>query len=328
MRVVHELSDLPAALTGASLALGNFDGVHRGHQAVLRVAMEVAAEGGTAAGTMVFEPHPREFFRPDVPLFRLTTMETKLELFEALGLDFAVVMRFAADLARTHAGAFIEEFLVRRLAISHAVAGFDFQFGKDREGTPEFLNRAGERHGFGVTIVERVSGAEGLFSSSAIRRHLEAGEVDQAAKSLGYRWFVRGEVISGDKRGRDLGFPTANIALPASTRLRHGIYAVRVRRGAGDKARVHDAVASFGVRPTFGGGRPLLEVFVFDFSDDLYGETIEVEFVGFIRPEARFDGIDILVARMNEDVDAARGLLTVAPAHDSRLDAALGFAKR
>ena len=327
MRVVHELSDLPAALTGASLALGNFDGVHRGHQAVLAAAMKVAAKGDTAAGAMVFEPHPREFFRPDVPLFRLTTMETKLELFEALGLDFTVVMRFDAELARTRAGDFIEAFLVRRLAITHAVAGFDFQFGKDREGTPEFLSRAGKEHGFGVTIVERVSGAEGLFSSSAIRRHLEAGEVEQAAQSLGYRWFVCGEVIGGDKRGRDLGFPTANISLRVGTRLRLGIYAVRVRRGAGEDARVHDAVASYGVRPTFGGGQPLLEVFIFDFSEDLYGETIEVEFVGFIRPEARFDSIDALVARMNEDVEAARGLLAAAPAHDSRLDAALGFAK-
>jgi riboflavin kinase/FMN adenylyltransferase len=328
MRVVHEVSDLPAALTGASLALGNFDGVHRGHQAVLAAAMKVAAKQRTAAGAMVFEPHPRQFFQPRVPLFRLTSEETKLELFAALGLDFTVVMGFDAALARTRAGTFVEEYLVRRLAISHAAAGFDFQFGKDREGTPEFLARAGKEHGFGVTVVDRVSGAEGPVSSSAIRRHLEAGEVEQAARSLGYRWFVRGEVISGDKRGRDLGFPTANIALPAATGLRYGIYAVRVRRGAGKGARVHDAVASFGVRPTFGGGQPLLEVFLFDFSGDLYGETIEVEFVGFIRPEAHFDSVEALVERMNEDAVAARELLAAAPAHDSRLDTALGFAGR
>lgn len=328
MRVVHELSDPPAEVTGASLALGNFDGVHRGHQAVLAAAIKVAAEKGTPAGAMVFEPHPREFFRPDVPLFRLTTMETKLELFEALGLDFTVVMRFDAELAKTRASDFIETFLVRRLAITHAIAGFDFQFGKDREGTPEFLSHAGRERGFGVTIIERVTGFEGLYSSSAIRRHLEAGEVEHAARSLGYRWFVRGEVIAGDRRGRDLGFPTANIALRAGTQLRYGIYAVRVRRGAGDKARVYDAVASYGVRPTFGGGQPLLEVFIFDFSDDLYGETIEVEFVGFIRPEAKFDSIEALIERMNEDTDAARSLLAAAPAHDSRLDTALGFAKR
>jgi riboflavin kinase/FMN adenylyltransferase len=328
MRVVHEVSDVPAALTGASLALGNFDGVHRGHQAVLKAAMDFAAKRGTAAGAMVFEPHPREFFQPQIPLFRLTSEETKLELFAALGLDFAVVMRFDAHLAQTRAGAFVEEYLVRRLAISHAAAGFDFQFGKDREGTPEFLSRAGKEHGFGVTVVEQVSGAEGPVSSSAIRRHLEAGEVEQAARSLGYRWFVRGEVISGDKRGRDLGFPTANIALPAATRLCYGIYAVRVRRRKEADMRVHDAVASFGVRPTFGGGRPLLEVFIFDFSDDLYGETIEVEFVGFIRPEAHFDSVDALIERMNEDAAAARKLLAAAPAHDSRLDTALGFARR
>lgn len=328
MRVVRELSDLPAALTGASLALGNFDGVHRGHQAVLAAAMQVAAERGTAAGAMVFEPHPRQFFQPHLPLFRLTSEQTKLELFEALGLDFTVVMRFDAALARTRAGAFVEEFLVHRLAIAHAVAGFDFQFGKDREGTPDFLARAGRKHGFGVTIIERVAGPEGEYSSSGIRRHLEAGEVELAAQSLGYRWFVRGEVIDGDRRGRELGFPTANIALPAATGLRHGIYAVRVRRGAGGRARVHDAVASFGVRPTFGGGRPLLEVFIFGFSDELYGETIEVEFVGFIRPEAKFDDIDALVKRMNEDVREARELLAAARKQDSPLDKALGFAGR
>ncbi|HSM19282.1 MAG TPA: bifunctional riboflavin kinase/FAD synthetase [Hyphomicrobiales bacterium] len=328
MRVVHDPADLPAALAGASLALGNFDGVHRGHQAVLTTAIDIAQGNGTASGAMVFEPHPRQFFNPDVPLFRLTSEQTKLELFAALGLDFTVVMRFNAALAQTRAGAFVEEYLVRQLAITHAVAGFDFQFGKGREGTPEFLTRAGKEHGFGVTVVERVTGAEGTVSSSAIRRHLEVGEVEQAARFLGYRWFVRGEVEEGDKRGRNLGFPTANLALPEATRLRYGIYAVRVRRGTGEGAPVHDAVASFGVRPTFGGGRPLLEVFIFDFFGDLYGETIEVEFVGFIRPEAKFDSVEALVERMNEDAAEARRLLAAAPSRDSRLDAALGFTRR
>jgi len=326
MRVLHDLSKLPAGLRNASLALGNFDGVHRGHQAVLRATMDIAAEAGASAGAMIFEPHPREFFQPHVPLFRLTPLDAKLEIFKALGLDFTVVVRFDAALAQTPAGAFVEEFLVRRLAIAHAVAGFDFQFGKGREGTPDFLKRAGERHGFGVSIVERVAGAEGEYSSSTVRRHLESGDVAAAARMLGYRWFVRGEVIGGDKRGRDLGFPTANIALPKSTRLRYGIYAVRARRSAGHEAKLHDAVASFGVRPTFGGGQPLLEVFVFDFSGDLYGEIIEVQFVGFIRPEAKFNHIDALVERMKEDMREAREQLAVAPERDSPLDKALGFA--
>lgn len=326
MHVSHDGRDLPARLAGASLALGNFDGVHRGHQAVLAAARAAAGAAGRPAGVMVFEPHPRAFFQPDRPLFRLTALDVKLELFAAYGLDLAVVMRFDAALAGMGAGAFVDDILVGRLAIAHAACGFDFHFGKGREGTPAFLRAAAARHGFGVTIVEPVANGGEVYSSSAVRACLAEGRVEEAARMLGYRWFVRGAVAGGDRRGRTIGFPTANIALAPETRLRHGIYAVRVKRGEGAAASVHDAVANFGVRPTFGAGTPLLEVFLFDFSGDLYGETLEVEFVGFIRSEVRFDGVEALVAQMHDDAARARALLAASRASGSPLDVALGFA--
>lgn len=322
MHISHDGRDLPTALRGASLALGNFDGVHRGHQAVLAAAKDK----GRPAGVMVFEPHPREFFRPDQPLFRLTALPVKLELFAAYGLDLTVVMRFDAALAGMSAGDFVAEVLVGRLGIAHAACGFDFHFGRKRQGTPDFLRQASARHGFGVSIVQPVRNGGEVFSSSAIRAHLAAGDVEAAARALGYRWFVRGTVIDGDRRGRTLGFPTANIALAPETRLRHGIYAVRVRRGEGERASFHDAVANFGVRPTFGANTPLLEVFLFDFSGSLYGETLEVEFVGFVRPEARFDGVEALIAQMHDDSARARAMLAAARDSGSALDIALGFA--
>jgi len=277
---------------------------------------------------MVFEPHPREYFRPHLPVFRLTSLAVKLELLAAFGLDFTVVMDFNAELAAMEPDAFIEEILLERLGISRAVAGFDFHFGKSRKGTPEFLTRYADGHGFNVSIVEPVGGGEGTFSSSAIRRHLEAGEVAEAASLLGYRWFVRGEVVAGDQRGRDLGFPTANIVMPASCRLAYGIYAVRVRGGEGERRKVHDAVASYGVRPTFGGGNPVLEVYVFDFKGDLYGKTLEVEFVSWLRPELKFDDIDALTAQIAADCDDARAALAGSARGDSELDRALSFTPR
>lgn len=328
MHVVRDNASLPQELRSACLALGNFDGVHRGHQAVLAEAKAKAAAAGVPCGVMVFEPHPREFFRPHLPVFRLTSLPVKLELLAAFGLDFTVVMDFNAELAAMEPDAFIEQILLERLGISRAVAGFDFHFGKGRKGTPDFLSRYAAAHGFEATIVEPVGGGEGTFSSSAIRRHLEAGEVAEAAALLGYRWFVRGEVVSGDKRGRDLGFPTANIVMPASCRLAYGIYAVRVRGGEGEGRMVHDAVASYGVRPTFGGGNPVLEVYVFDFEGDLYGKVIEVEFVAWLRPELKFDNIDALIAQIGQDCDDARAALAGSARGDSELDRALGFTPR
>jgi riboflavin kinase/FMN adenylyltransferase len=314
---------LDASLRGGVVAIGNFDGVHRGHQAVLERALEEAERRGVPALVLAFEPHPRKFFRPDVPLFILTPSAMKANLLSELGFDALVEQSFTREFAGHSAESFVIDVLEGRLGISHAVTGVDFHFGKDRQGGPAFLMASGERHGFGVSLVDafRDESAE-IISSSRIRGLLEDGEVAQAAGLLGYCFTVQAEVTGGQKLGRTLGFPTANMTLPADVALKHGIYAVRFRRGDGS---LHDGVASFGRRPTVtSDGAPLLETFVFDFSDDLYGETCRVSFFGFLRGEEKFDGLDPLVAQMKRDEAEARALLAgVRPLSD--LDARIAF---
>ncbi|MBN9073818.1 MAG: bifunctional riboflavin kinase/FAD synthetase [Rhizobiales bacterium] len=314
---------LPAGLRGGVVAIGNFDGVHRGHQVVLARALEEARRRGVPALVLTFEPHPRAVFQPDRPMFVLTPAPMRARLLEALDFDAVVEQPFDLAFAGCSPQDFVDRTLVGRLGISHAVTGFDFHFGKDRQGGPAFLMAAGEISGFGVTLVDafRDEGAE-IVSSSRIRALLEAGEVAEAAGLLGYRYTVEAEVVRGKQLGRTLGYPTANMALPASNGLRHGIYAVRLRRADGT---LHDGVASFGRRPTVDhDGEPLLETFVFDFSGDLYGETCSVSFFGFLRGEAKFDDLEALVVQMRRDEAEARALLSgVTPL--SELDARLAF---
>ena len=311
------------ALRGSVVAIGNFDGVHRGHQAVLERALDEAARRGVPALVLTFEPHPRRVFRPDIPLFILTPPPMKARLLSELGFSAVVEQRFSRDFAQLSAEDFVTGILEERLGISHAVTGFDFHFGKNRQGGPAFLMASGEKHGFGVTLVDafRDEDAE-IVSSSRIRALLAEGDVSQAAGLLGYRYTVEGEVIGGQKLGRTLGFPTANMKLPAEADLRHGIYAVRFRRGDGT---LHDGVASFGRRPTVDDdGAPLLETFLFDFSGDLYGEVCQVSFFGFLRGEEKFDGLDALTKQMKRDEAEARALLSgVRPL--SALDGRIAF---
>lgn len=319
----HELGGLPAALRGGVVAIGNFDGVHRGHRAVLGCALEGARALGAPALVLTFEPHPRVFFRPEEPLFRLTPAPLKARLLAELGVDAVVELPFDATLAATGPDAFVSGILQEGLAIRRAVTGYDFHFGRNRQGGPAFLMEAGRRHGFGVALVDAFCDeGGGTVSSTRIRQLLEAGEAAEAAGLLGYRFTVEADISHGHKLGRTLGFPTANMVLPAATGLRHGIYAVRLRRADGT---LHDGVASFGRRPTVEtDGRVLLETFLFDFSDDLYGETCTVSFFGFLRPELKFDGLEPLVAQMERDADEARALLSgVRPLGE--LDLALGF---
>ncbi|TIT63588.1 MAG: bifunctional riboflavin kinase/FAD synthetase [Mesorhizobium sp.] len=314
---------LPADLRGGVVAIGNFDGVHRGHQAVLERALAEAKRRGVPALVLTFEPHPRTVFKPDLPLFVLTPPPMKARLLSLLGFAALVEQPFTRDFASLSAEAFVTDVLERTLGITHAVTGFDFHFGKDRQGGPAYLMAAGERHGFGVTLVDafRDEGAE-VVSSSRIRALLCEGEAAGAAGLLGYRFTVESEVVGGQQLGRTLGFPTANMRLPAAATLKEGIYAVRFRRADGT---LQDGVASFGRRPTVDdNGAPLLETFVFDFSGDLYGETCEVSFFGFLRSEIKFDGLDALVAQMKRDEAEARALLGgVKPL--SSLDAAVAF---
>jgi riboflavin kinase/FMN adenylyltransferase len=314
---------LPQRLRGAVTAIGNFDGVHRGHQAVLGRALEDARAAGRPALALTFEPHPKALFRPNVPLFRLTPAPMKARILEMLGFDAVVELSFTREFASRSAEEFVAGVLVGELGISHAVTGFDFHFGRNREGGPAFLMEAGTRHGFGVSLGDafRDEGAE-VISSSRIRPLLERGEVAEAAGLLGYRYTVEAEVIGGKKLGRELGFPTANMALPPETTLAHGIYAVRFRRADGT---IHDGVASFGRRPTVASdGAPLLETFLFDFDGDLYGETCTVSLFGFLRGEEKFDGLKTLVAQMKRDAEEAKAMLSgVRPLGE--LDKALAF---
>ena len=293
------------ALHGAVLALGNFDGVHRGHRVVIEAARARAAKLGTPAGVLTFEPHPRTFFDPQEPLFRLTDESTKLRLLAATGLDGAVVLTFDAALASLTADEFVSRILLERFALRGAVIGFNFHFGKGRAGSPEFLTAEGGRRGFTVDIVPPLADGGRIISSGPIREALIAGRVEEAAELLGYAWFVSGTIAHGDKRGRELGFPTANIKLDPACGLRHGVYAVRTQV----EGRLYDGVANFGRRPMFDDGSVLLEVFLFNFSGDLYGRSMDVAFIGWIREEMAFGSVAALVSRMHEDADEARGVL-------------------
>ena len=302
--VVHDFGP-GEALRGATVAIGNFDGVHRGHKAVIAAALARAGALGKPSAALTFEPHPRAFFDPDEPLFRLTPEEAKLRLLAAAGLDGAIVLTFNAELAKLSAQDFVQRVLVDRFAISGAAIGFNFHFGANRAGSPEFLQAQGREHGFTVDIVPPLLDGGRPVSSGPIRAALAAGRLDDAAEFLGYPWFVSGTVIHGDKRGRELGFPTANLRLDPACALRHGIYAVR----AAIAGRRYDGVASFGRRPMFDSGAVLLEIFVFDFAGDFYGANIDVAFIAWLRDEAMFASATDLMRQMKEDSRLAREAL-------------------
>lgn len=305
MRFIVSPNGAVPGLRGAVVAMGNFDGVHRGHRAVIGAAQKRAQALGRPAAALTFSPHPRIYLRPQDPLFLLNDERSKMRLLAATGLDGAIVFTFDADFAALSADDFVQRVLIERLGISGAAIGFDFHFGKNRVGSPQYLAEQGARFGFPVDIVSPLQDEGRPVSSGAIRAALTQGKVVEAAELLGAPWFVAGEVVHGAKRGRELGFPTANIALAPSCALKHGIYAVRMQV---DRVR-HSGVASFGTRPMFDNGPPLLEVFLFDFSGDLYGKQVEVAFVGWIRGEQTFDGLDALKARMAEDCAQAREVL-------------------
>jgi riboflavin kinase/FMN adenylyltransferase len=293
------------ALAGAVVAIGNFDGVHRGHRAVIGAALERARALGRKAVALTFAPHPRRFFRPQDAMFQLSGERDRLRLLAATGLAGAIVMTFDATLAATTAEDFIARILVGRFAIGGAAIGFDFHFGQNRAGSPDYLREQGARRGFAVDIVPPLEDEGRPVSSGAVRAALTQGKVVEAAELLGAPWFASGEVIHGEKRGRELGFPTANIRLDGSCGLKHGIYAVRVGIGT----RRYDGVANFGRRPTFDNGAPLLEVFLFDFDGDLYGQAIDVAFIGWVRHEQKFSSIDALKRHMMADAAQARDAL-------------------
>jgi len=306
---------VPEAGRGAAVALGNFDGVHRGHRAVIDTARAVARAKGWPLGVLTFEPHPRSFFQPAGAPFRLTDAATKADLLAAAGVDWLYQATFDRAFASLEAEAFVREVLVGGLGAAHIVCGYDFVFGRGRSGNTKMLEGLGRTLGFGVTVVAPVRDGDAAYSSTVIRGLLQEGRPREAAAMLGHRWSIEGEVRGGDKRGRTIGFPTANVELGEFMVPALGVYAVRAGLETAEGGRTwHPAVANLGRRPTFDKRDILLEVHLMDFQGDLYGRRLWVEFVDYIRPERKFDGLEALKAQIAADRDRARVILAESEA--------------
>ncbi|MGB5838721.1 MAG: bifunctional riboflavin kinase/FAD synthetase [Albidovulum sp.] len=290
---------------GASVAMGNFDGVHLGHQAVI----DLARRPDAPLGIITFEPHPRQFFAPDAPAFRLMNAEARMHRLEKLGVEQLYELPFDATLSGMDAEAFVADVLVAGLGISHVTVGADFCFGKGRKGSTDTLRSLAAQHGFGLTIADLVGLAGTEISSTAIRTALAEGRPRDAANMLGHWHRIEGEVRHGDKRGRDLGYPTANMGVDGLHLPKLGVYAVKVDVLTGPHQGSYDGAANLGVRPMFGENQPNLESFLFDFSGDLYGQQLSVALVDYLRPEMKFDGLPGLIAQMSADCDRARAVL-------------------
>ena len=317
MRVFRHFSELPQDARGAVAALGNFDGVHGGHRAVFDACREIAGSRPLAA--LTFEPHPRSYFRPDDPPFRLTSLEGKIYQLEPLGLDLLFVLEFDETMAARSPESFARDVLAGRLGISHAVVGDDFRFGRGRAGLPDDLVAFGRECGFSVTVMPDVIAPDGIgFSSTRVREHLAAGRPAEAAHLLGHPWEIVGRVETGKMLGRTIGFPTANLGLGDLLVPAHGVYAVSAGLEEASGWVWRDAVANLGVRPTVDGAKLAFEVHIFDFSEDIYGRALRVQMLDFIRPERRFDGLDALKAQIAADCDTARTLLAGGPADPLR----------
>jgi len=318
MKIIQNGTCLKDDYRQAVLAIGNFDGVHRGHQAVLKQTQQIAKASGRPFGAIVFEPHPRTFFNPDKPVFRLTPLEVKARLMEKQGVDLLSVLTFDRSLAAMPAHDFIEKILTDQHGISHIVCGYNFRFGHRRAGDVALLTQMGEEFGFGVTVISSVllhqdASGDVPFSSSIIREKLREGNMRGAADLLGYWWHLSGPVIEGDKRGRDIGYPTANIFIDQGGWPKLGIYAVRVT--IGEEKHLRPGVAYIGSRPTFNKHSVVLEVHLFDFAGDLYGKNLRVELIEFLRPDAAFETVEKLIVQMDEDSLKARRILADMTTH-------------
>ncbi len=299
--------DLPETLKGAAAAIGAFDGVHRGHQAVIAAARVAATDLGAPLAVVSFDPHPRRWFQPDAAPFRLMTPAQMARALEPLGVERLYLLPFDAEMAALTDEAFARRVLNQGLGLCHASVGFDFTFGKGRSGSPEALRAYGQAMGFGVSVTPRIDDAGGLkLASSAVREALNAGDMARAATILGRPFAIEGEVVHGEKRGRTIGVPTANVRMGDYMRPAYGVYATRTRLPDG---RIVDGVANLGVRPMFEIAEPLLEVWLLDFSGDLYGQVVETELVALLRGEMNFDGLDALRAQIDRDAEAARVVL-------------------
>ncbi len=309
MRIIRDTVFIDPADRGAAAAIGNFDGVHIGHRSVIDLTRKAAEAAGAPLGIMTFEPHPREFFgRADAP-FRLMNAEAKANRLAKLGVERLYEVPFNAALAALTPREFAQKIIVDQLGLAHVVVGADFCFGKDRKGTVEDLTAFGAEMGFGVTVAPLVAVDSKDVSSTAIRQALTDGKPRDAAAMLGHWHRIEGEVIRGDQRGRDLGYPTANMSITGLHPPKFGVYAVKVDVLGGPHKGTYDGAASIGVRPMFGENIPNCETFIFDFKGDLYGTHLSVALVDFLRPELKFDGLEVLITQMDADCDQARAIL-------------------
>jgi len=307
MRIVRHLSAFPAEFRGGAAVIGNFDGVHRGHRALIDRAIDCAQPASAPVVALTFEPHPRRVFAPDSPPFRLTPFRTKARLLKRFGVDVLVALRFAAPLHQKPAETFVADILVDGIGARHVVVGYDFVFGHRRGGNTDLLRSLGQEHGYEVAIVDPVVHGDDVCSSTMIRVNLETGRARRAADLLGHWWEVQGRVRGGDRRGRQIGFPTANLHLgPSSLRPALGVYAVHMGLENGGTTQWIPAVANLGTRPTFDGQGVVLEVHAFAEVGDIYGRHVRVAFVDHLRPERKFNGIDEIRTQIAADCEEAR----------------------
>jgi riboflavin kinase / FMN adenylyltransferase len=320
MRIFRHFEDVPAVFQGAVVAIGNFDGVHRGHQALIAQARALAEERKSALAVLAFEPHPAEFFRPRPDSIRLTPLRSKARLLAELGVDAMFALTFDESMAKRSAADFVRDVLVKGLGLSGAVVGPDFEFGQGRGGNVATLSYMGEMEGFSVTCFDMVTAAKiagdaaEKISSTRIRTSLKSAMPEEAARLLGRWWAVEARVEHGDARGRQMGFPTANMHLGHCLAPAFGVYAVRVTILENEKpVGRHDGVANFGIRPMYQIDVPLMEAHLFDFDGDLYGKHLSVELISYIRPEAKFASLDALIAQIGVDAATARKILAHTP---------------
>ncbi|MBU2980952.1 bifunctional riboflavin kinase/FAD synthetase [Lentibacter algarum] len=310
MRIIRDYTYVNDADKGASVAIGNFDGVHLGHQSVIELARKAGAAANAPLGILTFEPHPRQYFAPKAPAFRLMSPEARAHRLEKLGVKRLYELAFNATLSALTPEEFARNVIKDGLGLKHVVIGADFCFGKDRAGTAESLIEFGQQMGFGVTIAELLTSTTGQVSSTAIRNALTEGRPRDAASMLGHWHRFEGPVITGEQRGRDLGFPTANMSIDGLHLPKLGVYAVEADILTGPHKGSYIGAASLGTRPMFGENKPNLETFIFDFKGDIYGETISIALVDYLRPEENFDSLEALITQMNADCAKARTIMS------------------
>ena len=284
---------------GGVFALGNFDGVHLGHKEIINNAKKISSQNSSTSGVVVFEPHPRKFFNKETNNFYLSDIRTKEYLVNLLGVDYFVILNFDHEMSERSPEDFINEIIIKKIKPSVLIVGYDFRFGKNRTGGVDDLVRICSKHNIVVKIIEKQKKDSVILSSTNVRDLLRAGDFKNAEKMLGHKWLIKGQVISGDKRGREIGFPTANMEVQDFMEIKFGVYAVKIEI----EGYTYNGISNYGIRPTFDGEKLLLETYLFDFSKDIYGMDIVVSFVEFIRDEKRFDSVDELKKQIDLDID-------------------------